>query len=202
MVETSDRFTCGQLNNKLIDNAQWKLDLDLFIVVHKKYEKDQDACIENRARTYNLVLLVLLMYNHEQIQVEFPLGVVDELVVQMSTGEPVTGFYHGISVRNLLVRPKLVVLPWWTYGLRKDRLYHIFHCIRGVLSPIHMPRFDVLHQLVKSIPEPCCISHPDLVAVNFSLGTTVVLPLDACAPRCCRFRHAFPIFFYLFDFFC
>ena len=33
-----------------------KLYLDLFMVAQKKYEKDQDAWIKNRARTYNLVL--------------------------------------------------------------------------------------------------------------------------------------------------
>ena len=56
MVETSDRFKNGQLNTKLVDNAEWKLDLDMFMVVQKKYDKDQDDWIENRARTYNLVL--------------------------------------------------------------------------------------------------------------------------------------------------
>ena len=56
MVETSDQFTDGQLNTKLVDDAECKLDLDLFMVVQKKYKKDQDTWIENRARTYNLVL--------------------------------------------------------------------------------------------------------------------------------------------------
>ena len=56
MVETSDRFTNGQLNTKLVDDAKWKLDLDLFMVVQKKYDKYQDAWIENSAQTYNLVL--------------------------------------------------------------------------------------------------------------------------------------------------
>ena len=56
MVETSDRFTNGQLNTKIVDDAEWKLDLDLFMVVQKKYEKDQDAWIKNRAHMYNLVL--------------------------------------------------------------------------------------------------------------------------------------------------
>ena len=45
MVETSDRFTDGQLNTNLVDNSKWKLDLDLFMIVQKKYEKDQDACV-------------------------------------------------------------------------------------------------------------------------------------------------------------
>ena len=41
MVETSDRFTDGHLNTKLVDDTEWwKLDLDIFMVVHKKYEKD------------------------------------------------------------------------------------------------------------------------------------------------------------------
>ena len=56
MVETSDRFTDGQLNTKLVDDAEWKLDLDMFMVLQKNYVKDQDAWIENRARTYNLFL--------------------------------------------------------------------------------------------------------------------------------------------------
>ena len=56
MVETSDRFIVVQLNTKLVDNAEWKIDLDLFRVLQKKYKKDQDTWIENRARTYNLVL--------------------------------------------------------------------------------------------------------------------------------------------------
>ena len=33
MVETSDRFTDGQLNTKLVDDAEWKLDLYLVMVV-------------------------------------------------------------------------------------------------------------------------------------------------------------------------
>ena len=56
MVETSDWFTNGRLNTKLVEKSEWKLDLDLFMVVQKKYEKDQDAWIKNRSRTYNLVL--------------------------------------------------------------------------------------------------------------------------------------------------
>ena len=56
MVETTDRFTDGQINTKLVDEAKWKLDLDLFMVVQKKYENNKDAWIENRAKTYNLVL--------------------------------------------------------------------------------------------------------------------------------------------------
>ena len=40
MVKTSDRFTDGQLNTNLVDNAKWKLDLDLFMVVQKNYEKE------------------------------------------------------------------------------------------------------------------------------------------------------------------
>ena len=56
MVETSDRFTYGKINIKLVDDAEWKLDLDLLMVVQKKYEKYQDAWIKNRAWTYNLVL--------------------------------------------------------------------------------------------------------------------------------------------------
>ena len=56
MVKTSDRFTNEHLNTKLVNDAKWKLDLDLFMVVQKKYEKDRDACIKNKAWTYNLVL--------------------------------------------------------------------------------------------------------------------------------------------------
>ena len=56
MVKTSDRFTNGQINTKLVDEAKWKLDLDLFMVVQKKYENNKDAWIENRYKTYNLVL--------------------------------------------------------------------------------------------------------------------------------------------------
>ena len=48
MVDTRDRFTDGHLNIKLVDDAEWKLDLDLLMAVQKKYEKDQDAWIENR----------------------------------------------------------------------------------------------------------------------------------------------------------
>ena len=33
MVETSDCFTDGQMNTKLVDTAKWKLDLDLFMVL-------------------------------------------------------------------------------------------------------------------------------------------------------------------------
>ena len=43
MVETSDRFTEKQLNTKIVNNTKWKLDLDLFMVVQKKYKKDQYA---------------------------------------------------------------------------------------------------------------------------------------------------------------
>ena len=55
MVETSNRFTNGQLNIKLVDNTEWKLYLYPFVVVQKKYEKDQDAWINNKARTYNFL---------------------------------------------------------------------------------------------------------------------------------------------------
>ena len=37
MVETSDRFTDGQLNTKLVNDAERKPDLDLFMAVQKKY---------------------------------------------------------------------------------------------------------------------------------------------------------------------
>ena len=56
MVENSDWFTYGQLNTKLVDDSKWKLYLDILMVVQKKDERDHDAWIENRARTYNLVL--------------------------------------------------------------------------------------------------------------------------------------------------
>ena len=56
MVETSDRFTDGQLKIKLVDDAKWKLDIVLFMVVHNKYKKNKDAWIKKRAWTYNLVL--------------------------------------------------------------------------------------------------------------------------------------------------
>ena len=36
-------------------------------------------------------------------------------------------------------------------------------------------------------------SSPDVGAVNFSLGTTAVLPLDACAPRRFRFCQYFSV---------
>ena len=56
MVKTSDQFTDGQLNIKLVDDVEWKLDLYLFMVAQKNYEKDHYALIENRDRAYNLVL--------------------------------------------------------------------------------------------------------------------------------------------------
>ena len=56
MVKTIGRFADGQLNTKLVDDAEWRLDLDLFMVLQKNYEKDWDTWINNRARTYNLVL--------------------------------------------------------------------------------------------------------------------------------------------------
>ena len=43
--KTSDRFNNGQVNTKLVNDAEWKLDLDLFIFAQKKYEKDRDACM-------------------------------------------------------------------------------------------------------------------------------------------------------------
>ena len=36
-------------------------------------------------------------------------------------------------------------------------------------------------------------SSPDVGAVNFYVGTTAVLPLNACVPQRCRSRQAFPI---------
>ena len=50
------RFRMEQFNIKLVDDARWKLDLDLFMFIQKKYEKDQNAWTKNRSRTYNLVL--------------------------------------------------------------------------------------------------------------------------------------------------
>ena len=114
----------------------------------------------------------------------------------------VTGFKHGLLVRNLLVCLKLISIPWWTYRMHKDRFFHIFHRLRGVCSPIHMPHSDVMCQLVEGTLEYLRISRcnrekvnfssHDVGALNFSLGTTVVLPLDACAPRRCRFSKLFP----------
>ena len=49
MVKTSDRFTDGHLNTNIVDDAEWKLYLDMLMVVQNKYEKDQDAWINNRA---------------------------------------------------------------------------------------------------------------------------------------------------------
>ena len=49
MVETSDRFTNGQLKTKLVDDAEWKLDLYLFMVLQNKYEKDHDAWIREQS---------------------------------------------------------------------------------------------------------------------------------------------------------
>ena len=43
MVDTSDWFTNRQINTKLVDDAEWKLDLDLFMFVQKNYEKNEDA---------------------------------------------------------------------------------------------------------------------------------------------------------------
>ena len=40
-------------------------------------------------------------------------------------------------------------------------------------------------------------SSPDVGAVKFSLGTNAVLPLDACAPRCCWSRQDFPVLLFL-----
>ena len=131
--------------------------LEIRLDVRRAVLQDQVICPGSVIDPGVLVLLILLLYDHEQIQVEFPLGVVDKLVVQLSVGEPVTGFDHGLSVRNMLVRSKLVVLPWCTYGLRKYRFYHIFHRLSGVLSLIHMPLSNVLCQLVKGILEPPCI---------------------------------------------
>ena len=45
-----------------------------------------------------LVILILILYNHEQIQVEFPLGFIYEFGVYLSVGEPVSGFDHGLLV--------------------------------------------------------------------------------------------------------
>ena len=56
VVKTSDRLTNVQLNTKLEEKSKWKVDLDLFMIVQQKYEKDQDAWIKNISRTYNLVL--------------------------------------------------------------------------------------------------------------------------------------------------
>ena len=56
MFKTRNRFTNRQINIKLVDNAKWKLDLDMFMVVVQKFKKYQYAWIDNRARTYNLVL--------------------------------------------------------------------------------------------------------------------------------------------------
>ena len=60
MVKTIGRFADGQLNTKLVDDAEWRLDLDLFMVLQNNYEKDWDTWIKNRARTYNLVLQHIL----------------------------------------------------------------------------------------------------------------------------------------------
>ena len=45
--------------------------------------------------------------------------------------------------------------------------------------------------------EKVTFSSPDLGAVNFSLGDTAVLPLDACAPRRCQSCQDLPILLFL-----
>ena len=60
-----------------------------------------------------LIFFVIFLYDHEQAKVKFPLGVFHKLGVELSVGEPVAGLDHWLAVRNLLLRPKLVVLPWW-----------------------------------------------------------------------------------------
>ena len=105
-----------------------------------------------------LILFILFLYNHEQVEVEFPLGIIHKLSVELSVGEPVAGIEHWIAVRNLLLHPKLVVLPWWIYGLHEDRFYHVFHRLCGVCFPVHMPLSDMLCQIVEGILEPLCIS--------------------------------------------
>ena len=61
-----------------------------------------------------LIFFVIFLYDHEQAKVKFPLGVFHKLGVELSVGEPVAGLDHWLAVRNLLLRPKLVVIPWWT----------------------------------------------------------------------------------------
>ena len=105
-----------------------------------------------------LILFVLFLYDHEQVKVEFLLGVVHKLGVELSVSEPVAGLNHWLAVQNLLLCLKLVVLPWWTYGPHKDRFCHIFHRLCSVRCTVHMPRSEVLCQLVEGVLETCCIS--------------------------------------------
>ena len=73
--------------------------------------KDQVICPGSVLNLGVLIIFILFMYEHEQVEVEFPLGVVHNLGVKLSIGEPVAGLDYWFAVRNLLLRPKLVVLP-------------------------------------------------------------------------------------------
>ena len=136
--------------------------LELHLDVRREVLKYQVVSPKSVLDPGVLILFILFMYYHEQVEVEFPLSAVHKHSVELSVGEPVAGLDHRLTVRNLLLRPKLVVLPWWTYRTHKDRLCHVFHRLCGIRFPIHMPRSDVLCQLVEGILEPRCISRRPL----------------------------------------
>ena len=56
-AKTLDRFDAnGSTNPSVLDDAEYKLDLDLFVVASKTHLLETQAWKENNARVYNLML--------------------------------------------------------------------------------------------------------------------------------------------------
>ena len=104
----------------ILPEGSCRLVLELHLDVRWAVLKDQVIRPGSVINPGVLIFLVLLLYDHEQIQFDFPLCVVQNLDVQLYVGEPVTGLNHGLTVRNLLFCLKLVVLPRRTYRPHED----------------------------------------------------------------------------------
>ena len=57
-VVTNDRFSTNGTTEyiKVVEDIEWKLDLEEYLVAKKKHTRDAEAWTENSARIYNLVL--------------------------------------------------------------------------------------------------------------------------------------------------
>ena len=86
----------------VLPSGPCRLILDLRLNIRRSVLQEQVIHPGSVLNPGVLVLLVLLLYDHEQIQVEFPLGVVDELGVQLSNTvmrrdrKSVSSRYHPI----------------------------------------------------------------------------------------------------------
>ena len=78
----------------VLPDGPHRLDIELRLDIRGEVLKYQVVRPGSVLDSGVLILFVLFMYDHEQVEVEFPLGVVHNLSVELSVGEPVAGIKY------------------------------------------------------------------------------------------------------------